>query len=215
MVNSSKLIPLLLLLSFELALGQDSATQSSNAGKRADLPSAIRPELNDFEKDIQRAARQYLESAEKARKKAVAAMKKDLKSAMKRNNLESAVAIKAKIEELEMANLWAIGKPKASPDVKSNKQAVAQNRTPFHLENGYWTQLNDKFGVVIAGSDIYWVKDDVRNPKPATLGWNQQKGEYTFGKMAIRKTDDGLKLMNYSNGVLARLKKSPIDRLKK
>ena len=75
--------------------------------------------------------------------------------------------------------------------------------------------LNEKFGVVISGKEIYWVKDGTRKKQPASLTWNREKNEYAWGHMAIRRSEEGFQLMNYSNGVLGGLKKASMDSLKK
>ena len=119
---------------FMLFFGLTSAHAQNESAPQKNLPATIGPDLDEFEKEIKRAYQEYLRSAEKARKKAVVALQRDLKSSMKLNDLETSVEIKNAIDKLEDTDLWIAGKPANtvvadgnephSPKIASAKHAI-------------------------------------------------------------------------------------------
>ena len=104
------LLPALTVAASSQVVGQDQVEDQPSSPDE-NLPSSIRSDLKQYEREIDRAFRQYLAAAEKARKKAIAALEKDMDTSLERKDLETAVVIKGEIEKLTNADLWLAGKP--------------------------------------------------------------------------------------------------------
>jgi hypothetical protein len=212
---------LLLLLTFattSVAQNADSGlAEGKSATKGAALPATIRPDLKQFDKEIARAAREYLEAAERARKKTVAALAKDMEVSMKRKDLETAIKIKEKIEEIKTADLWVVGKPKP---VSQGNGSFTPDVRKFAIGDGFWGTQDYQYGVVVAGNDIWYVQLGKKKNSSSKLIWNSENGEYAFGGgvLALRQTVQGLAMVNYSksktNPKITLLRRTSLDKLK-
>jgi len=225
MANIFRLALILLFFSPSFCIAQDKRKdlEGDSISSDKNLPNAVQAELEKFQKNIAKASQSFAESSEKARKTTVFAMEKQIKAAMKRRDLESAIEIKNKIKELNSANLWSVGEASLQPTEGSSKgkgdnefmkARTRQAAQPFPFTDGYWESKTQEFGIVKTGQKVHWVKGRKKLDWVKELVWDAEKLEYKFAQFGIRMTAAGLKIMNYDNGHLGGLKASPLDLLK-
>lgn len=202
---------------FVLQTTDSNPAPDGQAAKSENIPAAIRSDLKGLDREIRGAYRQYIESVKDAQKKTIAALEKDLKTAMKKEDLEAAVDIKPHIKRIREMDLWLAAKPTvhSTSDDPAKLPGIKAQPSGFEISDGYWAKTDGHYGIIISGNEAKWI--GIREKKSVSfhLKWNPEKGEYTFmdSKLAIRKNASGLVLVNYEKKTSHPLKQSRMPKI--